>query len=134
MESITPRPDQLQEAIAGVPKGVPVVMLNMLRFRKTAAYPDGRPAISGRKAYAKYSAAASKHVAKVGGRLVWSGDARGSVIGPPEEHWDQVFLVRYPSSEAFIEMVGSPAYQDIVVHRSAVLKDSRLIATVEEGS
>jgi len=134
MGSITPRPDQLQEAIAGVPRGVPVVMLNMLRFRKTAAYPDGRPSISGKEAYARYSAEASRQVAKVGGSLVWIGNAQGALIGPPEEHWDQIFLVRYPSIEAFIEMIGSAAYQDIVVHRSSALEDSRLIVTLEKGA
>jgi uncharacterized protein (DUF1330 family) len=134
MASIAPRPDQLQEAISGVPKGVPVVMLNLLRFRELAAYPDGRPAISGRAAYAKYSAEASTQVAQVGGSLVWIGEARGSVIGPPDEQWDQIFLIRYPSIEMFIRMIRSTAYQDIVVHRTAALKDSRLIVTVEKGN
>jgi len=132
MASIAPRPDQLQEAIARVPKGVPVVMLNMLRFRETAAYPDARPAITGRAAYARYSAEASKQVTQVGGRLVWSGDAQGAVIGPPDEAWDLIFLVRYPSIEKFIAMINSPAYQAIVVHRASALKDSRLIVTVEK--
>ena len=132
MASIAPRPDQLQATIVSVPKGVPVVMLNMLRFRELAAYPDGRPAISGRAAYAKYSTEASKQVAKAGGSLVWIGDAQGSVIGPPDEQWDQIFLVRYPSIEMFIRMINSAAYQDIVVHRTAALKDSRLIATLEK--
>ena len=134
MESIGPRPDQLQKAIAAVPEGVPVVMLNMLRFKEMADYPDGRPAISGREAYAKYSEAASKHVAKVGGSLVWIGAAKGSVIGPPDERWDQIFLVRYPSIEKFIEMISSASYQDIVVHRSSALADSRLIVTIEKGA
>ena len=134
MKSIAPRPDQIEEVIAAVPKGVPVVMLNMLRFRKMAEYPDERPKISGREAYAKYSAEAAKHVAKVGGSLVWFGEAQGSVIGPPDEHWDHIFLVRYPSIEKFIEMISSASYRAIVVHRSSALKDSRLIATVEKGS
>lgn len=134
MESITPRPDQMQAVLTKVPRGVPVVMLNMLRFRETADYPDGRPGVSGREAYAHYSEAASKHVAHVGGSLVWIGTAQGSVIGPPDEKWDQVFLVRYPSIEKFIEMIGSAAYQEIVVHRSAALADSRLIVTLEKGA
>ena len=131
MASIQPRPHQMQAVIAEVPQGVPVVMLNMLRFRETAAYPDERPAVSGRQAYAKYSAVAVKIVEKVGGRLVWFGQAMGSVIGPPDEDWDHIFLVRYPSIETFMEMIRSAAYRDIVVHRSAALADSRLIATVE---
>ena len=111
-----------------------MVMLNMLRFRKTAAYPDGRPAVPGREAYARYSMAASQQVAKVGGSLVWIGGALGSVIGPPDEQWDQIFLVRYPSIEKFIEMIGSAAYQKAVVHRSSALEDSRLIVTIEKGT
>lgn len=134
MASIAPRADQMQEVIAAVPKGVPVVMLNMLRFRETAQYPDERPKISGREAYAKYSAEAAQHVAKVGGSLVWFGEAQGSVIGPPDEHWDHIFLVRYPSIEKFVEMVSSASYKAIVVHRSSALKDSRLIVTLEKGS
>jgi uncharacterized protein (DUF1330 family) len=130
MESITPRPDQMQAVLTKVPRGVPVVMLNMLRFRETADYPDGRPGVSGREAYAHYSEAASRLVAQVGGSLVWIGDAQGSVIGPPDEQWDRIFLVRYPSIETFLDMIGSAAYREIVVHRSAALLDSRLIVTV----
>ncbi len=133
MENIDPRPNQIQEAISKIPKGVPVVMLNMLRFRETANYPDDRSNISGRDAYAKYSEKAFEHVKKVGGRLVWFGDAKGSIIGPSNESWDQIFLVRYPSIEKFMEMINRDSYREIVVHRSASLKDSRLIATVERG-
>lgn len=132
MESVTPRAHQIQEVTANVPKGVPVVMLNMLRFREIAAYPDGKPTISGRQAYAKYNQGASKLVAQHGGSLVWFGQARGAVIGPPDENWDRIFLVRYPSIEKFIEMIASAAYREIVVHRSSALKDSRLIVTVEK--
>jgi hypothetical protein len=39
----------------------------------------------------------------------------------------------YPSIEVFIEMINSASYQDILVHRSSALKDSRLIATIEGG-
>jgi hypothetical protein len=31
-------------------------------------------------------------------------------------------------------MIGSAAYQEIVVHRSSALKDSRLIVTIEKGA
>ena len=133
MESIDPRPNQIQEMISKVPKGVPVIMLNMLRFREIAEYPDGKPNISGREAYAKYSEEALKHIERIGGKLIWFGEAKASVIGPPDEYWDHIFLVRYPSIEKFIEMINCASYQDIVVHRSSGLKDSRLIAIIERG-
>ena len=131
MESIDPRPEQFQEVIAKTPKGVPVVMLNLLKFRDIAGYPDDRAEISGRDAYALYSEKALKHLADIGAEIIWFGEAKGSVIAPPDEDWDQVFLVRYPSIEKFVEMVMNPSYQEIVIHRSSALKDSRLIATIE---
>ncbi|MDY6904619.1 MAG: DUF1330 domain-containing protein [Thermodesulfobacteriota bacterium] len=131
MGAINPEEGQIREVIEGVPKGVPVVMLNMLKFREKAAYPDGRAGVSGEEAYAAYTRAAFKQVQKVGGELVWFGDAKASVIGPPDEAWDQVFLVRYPSIEKFFEMVNSAAYQEVVVHRTSALLDSRLIAVLE---
>ena len=133
MASIDPRPEQFQEVISKVPKGVPVVMLNLLKFRYIAGYPDDRAEISGRDAYALYSEKALKHLADIGGELIWFGEAQASVIAPPDEDWDQVFLVRYPSIEKFVEMVMNPSYQVIVIHRSSALKDSRLIATIEYG-
>jgi uncharacterized protein (DUF1330 family) len=133
MASIDPRPEQFQEVIAKVPKGVPVVMLNLLKFRDIAKYPDDRADISGRDAYAIYSGKALKHLGDIGGELIWFGEAKASVIAPPDEDWDQVFLVKYPSIEKFIEMVTNPSYQKIVIHRSSALKDSRLIATIEQS-
>jgi len=58
------------------------------------------------------------------------GKAAAPVIGPVEERWDEVLLVEYPSLKAFIEMVNSDAYQLIVYHRTAALKDSRLIPII----
>jgi uncharacterized protein (DUF1330 family) len=133
MSSINSIPGQAEEAISAVPKGVPVVMINMLRFRENAKYPDGRSDISGRDAYAIYSGEAFKHLIKYGAEIVWFGEALASVIGPNNECWDQIFLVRYPSIDVFIEMINSASYQDILVHRSSALKDSRLIATIEGG-
>lgn len=103
----------------------------MLKFREVAEYPDGGAKVSGREAYACYRQAASKLVAEVGGGPVWSGDVKASIIAPAGEDWDEVFLVRYLSIEKFLQMIGSQAYQDVVIHRSAALADSRLIAMVE---
>jgi hypothetical protein len=40
-------------------------------------------------------------------------------------------LVRYPSAQAFVNMVSSSEYRAISFHRSAALEDSRLIASEE---
>jgi uncharacterized protein (DUF1330 family) len=128
--SVEPTQDQLR-AFAEGPEDGPVVMINLLRFRERAAYaPDaGETPCSGQEAYGRYSAAVGPLLAGVGGRPIWVGLARQTVIAPAGEAWDQAILVEYPSRKAFFEMVSSPAYQAVVHHRTAALADSRLIAT-----
>jgi len=117
-------------ALAGIPDGRPVVMLNLLRYRSAALYPaDTRfEPCSGRKAYQRYSTEAFRFVTGVGGQVVWRGSAHVGLIAPPGERWDDVLLVRYPSKQAFLDMIANPGYQAIVVHRTAALEDSRLVA------
>ena len=116
---ITPRPDQIQQLVERAPEGK-LYMLNLLKFRDTAAYADGRDAdISGREAYGLYALGVGKLLHELGGRIVWAGVANTLVIGDGDLAWDQVALVEYPSIDAFREMTASAAYQDIHVHREA---------------
>ena len=120
------------EALARVPDGQPLVMINLLRYREAASYPAGFDAApcSGSEAYRRYGQAAIRFITDVGGQVVWQGSAKAVLIGPAGEHGHKALLVRYPSKEAFLRMIGNPDYQAIAVHRSAALADSRLIATV----
>lgn len=104
----------------------PIWMLNMIRLRAEAAYPDGRKA-TGREAYAAYGRESEPFFKGVGGRIVWSAKPQMVLIGPEDEHWDICFIAEYPSSAAFGEMVKNPGYQAIVHHRQAAVEDSRLI-------
>jgi len=123
-------PESSAVASLAAPSGEgPVVMLNMLRFRATAKYPDGsgQAACSGREAYARYGAAVLKHLQAVGGKPIFRGVAQLTFIGPKDEPWDDVLLVQYPSREAFLQMISDPDYLAASVHRTAALEDSRLI-------
>ena len=62
------------------------------------------------------------------------GEAHAALIAPPEERWDEVLLVRYPSVAAFVGMLQQHDYQAATVHRTAALEDARLIATTERGT
>jgi uncharacterized protein (DUF1330 family) len=130
MGFIEPEREQLAAFLAQQDEG-PVVMINLLRYRERAAYPEGSgfEPCSGREAYARYGEAVREHLDAVGGRPIWLGSVVGTVIAPEGETWDDAILVEYPSRKAFLEMVARPAYQAIAVHRSAALADSRLIAT-----
>ncbi|WP_157015389.1 DUF1330 domain-containing protein [Mesorhizobium xinjiangense] len=113
-------------AFRGLAEEGPIHMLNLVRFRDKAAYPDGREA-TGWQAYAAYGRESGPIFRRVGGRIAWSGDYRLMLIGPDEERWDRCFIAEYPSGAAFVEMVKDPDYQKAVVHRQAAVLDSRLI-------
>jgi uncharacterized protein (DUF1330 family) len=110
----------------GLAEEGPIHMLNLVRFRDRAAYPDGREA-SGEEAYAAYGRESGPIFRSVGGRIAWAGDFRLMLIGPQEESWDRCFIAEYPSGEAFVTMVKDPAYQSAVIHRQAAVLTSRLI-------
>jgi uncharacterized protein (DUF1330 family) len=118
------------EALAKLPDDEPVVMLNLLRFRAQAEYPQGsgHAPCTGREAYRRYGEKAFRHVQTVGGNAVWMGEVQITLIGPTDDAWDEMVLVQYPSRRAFLQMVADPDYLASTVHRTAALADSRLIA------
>jgi uncharacterized protein (DUF1330 family) len=104
----------------------PIHMLNLVRLRERAAYPDGRTA-SGAEAYAAYARESEPVFGRLGGSIVWSGKFELVLIGPPEERWDRCFIAQYPSVAAFVAMIRDPVYREAVKHRTAAVEDSRLI-------
>ncbi len=109
-----------------LPDTGPIHMLNLVRFRQDADYPDGRK-VSGAEAYAAYGRESGPIFRGLGGRIVWSGEFRLMLIGPQDEHWDACFIAEYPNAAAFVSMIKNPDYQKAVVHRQAAVEDSRLI-------
>ena len=104
----------------------PIHMLNLVRLRPRAAYPDGRD-VTGADAYAAYGRESEPVFTRLGGRIVWQGRFELMLIGPGEEHWNHCFIAEYPSVSAFVEMIRDPVYREAVKHRQAAVADSRLI-------
>ena len=104
----------------------PINMLNLVRLRERAAYPDGRDA-TGAEAYAAYGHESGPVFKRLGGEIVWRGKFELMLIGPSDERWDYCFIARYPSVAAFVEMIRDPVYREAVKHRQAAVEDSRLI-------
>jgi uncharacterized protein (DUF1330 family) len=132
MPIVDPTPDTFRAFLKTRDDGGPIVGVNLLRYRETAAYAPGAPVaggtdVSGREAYGRYWAVASQEVAKVGGAPVVGGAVLFPLIVPEGEHWDDVVVVRYPSRDAFVEMQKSPTYQAALPHRTAGLEDTRLL-------
>ena len=104
----------------------PIHMLNLVRLRAHAAYPDGRTA-TGAEAYAAYGRESAPVFERLGGRIVWRGRFEQMLIGPSEERWDICFIAEYPSVAAFVAMIRDPVYREAVKHRQAAVADSRLL-------
>ncbi len=121
------------DAFKDLPRDVPIEMLNLVRFHENASYPADHAlaskALSGAEAYANYGRETAHILERVGGTIVWRGGFDAVLIGPNDEQWDAMFIARYPSAHAFLEMVTAPDYQIAVVHRQAAVATSRLIRT-----
>lgn len=111
--------------------GQPICMVNLLKFRDKAVYADGRETtMTGREAYALYGQAMRKLVAAANGKLIFSGQVRGLLIGEVGENWDAVGIMMYPSFRAMAAITSSAEYAEIHVHREAGLAGQILIETV----
>jgi uncharacterized protein (DUF1330 family) len=123
-------------AFFGAPPEGPVVMLNLLRFREVADYsksPHLAPAspVSGEEAYRRYAAHTMPLLQKAGSEVLLLGKSRPPLIGPTDERWDLVLLVRHRSAQAFLAFATDEAYLAGEGHRTAALADSRLLPITE---
>jgi hypothetical protein len=115
-----------------------VVMLNLLRFRPVADYsasPElaGASPMTGEDAYRLYVQHTLPFLRQSGGEVIFYGRGGAFLIGPSEERWDAVLLVRQASVEAFLAFAENPAYLSGMGHRIAALEDSRMLPIVEES-
>lgn len=115
---IDPTGADLKRFLAEDPGG-PVVMLNLLRYQ-----PDG-----GRERYADYVAHFRRTAARFGAEVLYVGDGSTVLVAEPGQEWDSVLLVRYPSRQAFSDMVRDPEYGAGTHLRTDALIEAVLQAT-----
>ncbi|MBV8157455.1 MAG: DUF1330 domain-containing protein [Dyella sp.] len=113
-----------------------IVMLNLLRFRDTAdysAHPELAPPapISGAAAFQRYIEHTLPYLRESGGDVSFLGSGGDFLIGPPDERWDLVMLVRQHSVESFLAFATHQGYLAGMGHRVAALEDSRLLPLSE---
>ncbi len=121
------------DAFKALDRDTPIEMLNLVRLRDQANYPVGHAlhgkGLSGAEAYANYGRETGAILQSLGGSIVWSGTFEATLMGPSNEHWDIMFIARYPNAKAFLAMVTNDDYRKAVVHRQAAVQTSRLIRT-----
>ncbi|MEA2481582.1 MAG: hypothetical protein QOJ07_3504 [Thermoleophilaceae bacterium] len=115
---VDPTGADLKRFLAEDPGG-PVVMLNLLRY-----------ADDGAESYAEYARAIRPFLDKVGAEVLYIGDCDTVLVAPEGHDYDAVLLVRYPSRQAFSQMVADPDYQGITGLRTGALSEAVLQATV----
>jgi hypothetical protein len=106
----------------------PVWMVNLMKYRNVADYPDGAPAdgpaISGREADDLYTPLES--LAGVGAEIVFGGDVDLQLLGDAPI-WDRVGVVKYPTRRSFIEMQSRPDFRRQHVHKEAGMQETIVI-------
>ncbi len=128
--------NNIEAAAQRIPPDTPVIMLNLVRYHAEARYENNTTfaPCSGQEAYVQRYAPAFNAIAAAEGvagiQVQFLGAVMASLVALPEEQWDAVVLVQYPSFAAFRRVVESPKYPiEAAPHRKAALADWRLIAT-----
>jgi hypothetical protein len=66
-----------------------------------------------------------------GGEVIFLGKGGSLLIGPADERWDAVMLVRQRSISDFLAFASNADYMRGIGHRVAALEDSRLLPLIE---
>jgi uncharacterized protein (DUF1330 family) len=116
----------MAEVLDGIDLCQPIGMLNLLKFREQALYApgSGETPCSAAEAYRRYGEGVMAALAQSGAKMLLTGVRE--LIGAQDE-WDSAFVVHYPSGQAFLDLVESPAYRAIEHHRAAAVAESRLL-------
>jgi len=126
---LSPSEEQMKGFLEG-DADTPIYMVNLLKFKEKAAYEDGREtSLTGAEAYAIYGAEVQAHLAKVGGKGIFSGQVSRLMLGEVEDLWDMVAIATYPSKKAMLTMITDPDYMESAKHRSAGLEGQLNIET-----
>jgi len=124
LDTIDPTKESIKTLASQYPKDTPVTMLNILKFKEKADGTD-EPGI---EAYKRYGESASKFLVGAGGKVIFAGEVKNTVIGDMVDQPHQILLVEYPTVNHFLNMVMSPEYQAITHDRTISLEYGGLMA------
>ncbi len=119
-DKIEPNEEDLKRFVAE-DDGGEFCMLNMLKF-----IPG-----DGATKYAEYGEKVMEHLARVGAEAVYIGQLATTLAAPERDtEYDMIALVRYPSRQAFMEMVMNEEYLKIAPLRVEALESTVLQVTI----
>jgi len=128
---INPEESQLV-ALIEAGHGGPLQFVNLLAFRERAIYPAGHElagaGLSGVDAYSRYGEIALEQVSRRGGKLVLYNNVHQVLIGQTRP-WDQILVIEFPGTDAFVDMIRDRDYHASLVHRDAGLAEVVILIT-----
>ena len=103
-------------------------MVNLLKFRKKAFYPEGSAfGDDPMAANDCYNRAIIPQLLKYGGHPVFGSNVMGRFIHPENaDDWDQVAMVRYRSRRDMLKMVVGIAGLGVDIHKWAALEKTQV--------
>ena len=101
LDQFDPNPTEFSEInkIAASAEDRAVLMLNLNRYVRKAAYPDG-------ELYMNYMRALNELLEQLGGRILWQMPSFGQPLGG--EKLDEIIAIWYPSHKAFLKLREMP--------------------------
>lgn len=111
----------------------PFYMVNLIRHRERAEYPDGRETdLTGAEADGLYGQSILPILLDIGARPVFVGDAELNLISSDGETWDQIGMVRYPSRAKFFEMLEREDFRAVSQHKAAGVEKTLVLVSVPQ--
>jgi len=103
-------------------------MVNLLKFRKIALYPEGSTfGDDPLAANDRYNRAIIPLLFKHGGHPVFLGQVQGRFLHPEHaDDWDQVGMVRYRSRRDMLKMAAEIAGLGVDIHKWAALEKTQV--------
>ena len=86
------------EALVKAGHDAPTMMLNLNRYSKVAAFPEGR-------AYLKYVSLLDITLDRLGAKVLWKVPVHGQFIGCEHDEVDEILAIWYPSVSAFLMLL-----------------------------
>jgi hypothetical protein len=120
--------DQFRE-LAKNDDGQEYYMVNLLKFRQKALYPEGSSlGDDPMAANDRYNRAIVPLLLKHGGHPVFLGQVQGRFLHPGgADDWDQVGIVRYRSRRDMLKMAIEVAGLGVDIHKWAALEKTQVI-------
>lgn len=115
------------ERMRAAPTDGPFYMVNLIRYREHARYPDARQTdLTGREANALYSPV--EFLRAIGARPVFNTEVAEQIDGD-DFTWETLAIVEYPCPLAFFAMLAHPGFQARAIHKAAGVEKTIVLVT-----